>query len=66
MQQLSETIEWHRAEDVLPGDMSRVLVVSELPGARFATYSPRGWCTYYGVFLTEVRYWAELPQGPQP
>ena len=62
---MRETIEWHRADEVLPESDTDVLVI--LPGEVNVWPGYRGgrqWFSADGFRLDAVLFWADMPQGP--
>lgn len=62
---MSETIEWHRADEVLPEVDTNVLVIQPGEVEVWPAYlDGERWWSGDGWPLPAVLFWAEMPEGP--
>ena len=66
MAAMSELIEWHRADEVLPDAETDVLVIGPGDAEVWPGYlDGEQWRTPDGFRITAVLFWADMPEGPE-
>ena len=62
---MNETIEWHRADEVLPDADTDVLVIQPGEAEVWPGYLDGDqWRTSDGFPMAAVLFWADMPKGP--
>lgn len=63
---MTETIEWHRADEVLPDADTDVLVIQQGEVEVYAGFLDGDqWRSADGWPLPGVLFWADMPEGPK-